>query len=1811
MHRTLLLSFLPLILSLASCETSSPTGPRIAIEVAPLELTGVTDASYRLTVRGEDGSLVWDRTLSSSQFGDSRGALSYVGPCDPTQNPSQVTVQLLSLADTNGPLPADAWVAPPPLTRPATCAANADTLVTFDLTIARSARQGFFDIGVTFDDIFCSAKFDCGPTTSANDDLILLHDPRTGERGPTAVLAFACTPTPDSGANTHLYLDDLEITCDNGLTIVAVDSPGLVDLTLPPSTDPNGILYAAAVYRGLESLASKAYWNVALGLNREAFDAVGTCTLRARATASDDPLPLQSGFAPTQTLWPYIEWNVPLVANGERTCTTHPIDADDRVRTVYPPTPTPIDRGFDPDGPQLAWSTPTVTFRIGESASNTLELRTEFATLPFPSTGTVTLHSEDPNCVPIPATAPLTAGSLGSPVTLSTPSTAPCTTRLVATHPLYGTAIAEARVEAPLIRLAGSPNAVSMLVGGSRQAEVHLERFGDDQPVAPPQNAESVTLTVADPGCATAPTTVTLGEAPTAFTITGLTAGCSTSLLATHPIFGTFTIGIQIYTETSLELRSQPLALALEPRATNTLDIWLARPGALARVAALPGTAPLQITHDNPSCIEVPDTLPLTAGQDTHTLTVSSSTFTPCTATLTFFHPDIPPSASPAWGGETVLVTVLPITPSFAEDPLTALAQGPVATTFTLSRTPPPGAGDIVFTSSDEACAPAPPPIAISTNTDYALELVHGTAPLPCTTTLTAQTVFGDATLTLTLGDTPTLAFAPDTIETNVGQTLRPTLMLFVAGTPVRFPLGAGSATLASDTPGCVTLPASASLSSTGLTNSFFATAGATPCVSTVTATHPLYGVATLAWSTLPPPDLGPLRIDTFEHADRVGAGLQARFMVSRTNLGLGLPSVTVTVTSNDPAITLSLTDSGPGTSSVEANILTSEGGRYLYVRGAPGAVGSSVTLTATHPRYDPATLEVEVVAPVFEPTGIWRTRSTTSSSTLSQDPFQVLVGVLADNGSLVRQNVSPSAAPLAVDLTISDPTLALLRTTSGVGQTRSIAIGARRDISPNGVAIGGVELVYPVPPQSGTFTVTASSPDSVPTPRDHTEVVLTATDNTLEIVDTTNRYRVAGGLQAQYRVNLTGNHPAMSVRIESVDPSMALLAPDATSLGSPTLDLAVAANVTSATFWVHGVPGRLGPVELTASAPNFIDASIETQIVSGLVELTGVTTSRTGSGYTQIADDGIVMSTGLPRLDNPNLFDTTQTVAPSFAPLTLTATKTPSDAATLRRGAMSGDSVTVELAANTHTSTDQVLVDSAYPAVPGTFTLTASAPHFLEGASASRATVNYNITPVSISMSEVQNPNTGNRVGAGLSLRLRLTTNQTPPGSPMIRIRSSDPSLATVADAPTSPGGASLLTAFSTSSLDFYVHGIAGQTGTVTLIAECANPDTCIVPTASLDIAVVPVVPIVTMSNPTILTSTVETEADVAVRVELAVSSVSNGLVAQVVNGTTGTLPVALALSQDGHGIASLVNSAGSVGTDIIENIAAGISRTPGIGVGTIYFRLSPRVPAGTYPLTVSAEPPGSTPGTFNLSVSSSQAVLTIGTPTSGHRVGAGLEHTVAITLSGVTGSTGTIDVTVTSADSSVLGLAGAAGNAPVTSYPLTFSNANLSRTIYVVGAGGSATPASTSVTASALGATSSTANWEVVRPTLRLVTNANQTNYLNPLTLLRTANGVAYRVRSGVFRTDGTWVLQNVAYYGMTVTVTSDNTDIIAVGPTVSTATGSSFSVGIGSPFSVSDVFALDPRGTAGTTSLHLFGQNVFMPTALEYGTVTVTAN
>jgi len=282
------LALLGLACADAPVDATRAGGPAVEIVVSPLALPEVTNACYRLSVFNGEGEPVWQRAETcASQFGDAASSVSFVGPCDAAAAANTVRVELEDLWSADGIVPRSTYRNPcghadngnhdggSPCELPFTCHPNEDVQVAFDLTVMRSAHQGFTDIGVTFDDVFCSAKLDtCHGPDYPDDGIFLLHGGEANARQHTAVAAVACAGGSGADVSTSLFFTAFEVTCGAApnattyaLNLGDVERSG--NLVAPnPSLTSGQANLTAAVYYGSEAVADvqTVYTNVAFAL---------------------------------------------------------------------------------------------------------------------------------------------------------------------------------------------------------------------------------------------------------------------------------------------------------------------------------------------------------------------------------------------------------------------------------------------------------------------------------------------------------------------------------------------------------------------------------------------------------------------------------------------------------------------------------------------------------------------------------------------------------------------------------------------------------------------------------------------------------------------------------------------------------------------------------------------------------------------------------------------------------------------------------------------------------------------------------------------------------------------------------------------------------------------------------------------------------------------------------------------------------------------------------------------------------------------------------------------------------------------------------------------------------------------------------------------------------------------------------------------------------------------------------------------------------------------------------------------------------
>lgn len=315
------------------------SGGRVEISVLPLTLEGTTGVCYALEVYNgatdangfPTPERVWARdNVCSGVFGNGAlGGITYIGPCDADEPNNFVTLGIETVAGAGGvPLvEGEQWFNPCPLDNRcelyAPCVENADTPVTFNLTIMRSANQGFFDVAVRFDQVYCSAKIDCSYDHFGLEPVRLLHG-RDGNRAETAVVSVACTTGPWLTDNTEMYLNHVRVRCDE-----PIPSGTAWELAPAPAgqegnhwdvaaVPPTSALWQYATYFGNEVLycdglpCGKKYVDIAVGYDPAA---VG-CTLEVEMSVAKPGLFVDFN-SPLGSAYPVLVGRVQLTPEAE------------------------------------------------------------------------------------------------------------------------------------------------------------------------------------------------------------------------------------------------------------------------------------------------------------------------------------------------------------------------------------------------------------------------------------------------------------------------------------------------------------------------------------------------------------------------------------------------------------------------------------------------------------------------------------------------------------------------------------------------------------------------------------------------------------------------------------------------------------------------------------------------------------------------------------------------------------------------------------------------------------------------------------------------------------------------------------------------------------------------------------------------------------------------------------------------------------------------------------------------------------------------------------------------------------------------------------------------------------------------------------------------------------------------------------------------------------------------------------------------------------------------------------------------------
>ena len=410
-----------------------------------------------------------------------------------------------------------------------------------------------------------------------------------------------------------------------------------------------------------------------------------------------------------------------------------------------------------------------------------------------------------------------------------------------------------------------------------------------------------------------------------------------------------------------------------------------------------------------------------------------------------------------------------------------------------------------------------------------------------------------------------------------------------------------------------------------------------------------------------------------------------------------------------------------------------------------------------------------------------------------------------------------------------------------------------------------------------------------------------------------------AGLMEGTYTARLAeSNHGGVTVRITSSDPNVLLVSRNATTAGAAFVDVPVANAQTDATYYIHGVEGARGAVTLTATAPGFAQAQGTATVGETALQLIGLPATTTSL----TTDTPFYVYVGvLNTAGNIAAFQAIRAGAPS---VTITVSHTNAAAAQLTTTAGSGQTRTVTIAAGQTNSPTSVATGGVAfdPIAAGSTTVNATAGGFRAATGVAVQATSPGITLFSLPA----------LVGAGLmegtyTARLGATAH----GGVTVRITSSDPNVLLVSRNATTVGAAfvDILVANGQTDATYYIHGVEGTRGAVTLTATAPGftqaQGTATVGETALQLIGLPA-------------TTTSLTTDTPFYVYVGVLNTAGNIAAfQAIR--TGAQSVTITVSHTNTTVARLTTAAGSGQTRTVT-IAAGQTNSPtSVATGGVAF--------------------------------------------------------------------------------------------------------------------------------------------------------------------------------------------------------------------------------------------------------------------------------
>lgn len=704
-----------------------------------------------------------------------------------------------------------------------------------------------------------------------------------------------------------------------------------------------------------------------------------------------------------------------------------------------------------------------------------------------------------------------------------------------------------------------------------------------------------------------------------------------------------------------------------------------------------------------------------------------------------------------------------------------------------------------------------------------------------------------------------------------------------------------------------------------------------------------------------------------------LGTGLQVTIFTARLSTSAH-GGKTVRIESGDPArLLIASSATALGGALVDVFVPNGQTDAVVTLQATDG-IPVGVTVTSSTAGFTSDADNINIVQSAIRMAGF----NTAPNELAGLDVIVASIGVPnAGQTNLQTLQRVRAGSSVVVTLTSSDSGVAELTTSGGSGAMANVTIAGNSDSSPASIAAGGVALD---PVSDGQTVIAATAPGVISTTAATQTVIVAAAS--LDITGEPASL-AAGHQDTNVDVALSGaNHGGVTLRIQSTGATGVLLAPNATTVGTPTLDLALADGSSTVNFVLQAPETLTGAAMITATVLNdtigVTPASASVNVVTPALRITGLGASTSSID----AQDVFAVDCGVPNAGQTTLISAQSVRAGSS--LVVTVSNSAAGVGQLVTAALTGQVVQSTIAANTSNTPASVASGGVAldPIAAGTTMVTASAPGYI--------TTTAGIVNVTVTNASMTFVNSVSTVGAGLQsgpsiVRLSGGTH----GGVTVRIESADPTRLLIA--PTSGtvvGAAFLDVPVANGQIDssYLVQAVNDTIGTVQVTATAIGFDPI---TRNVDV-VQPALQILNLNN-----THTAIDPDDAFVVRVGTPNAGGTAVATAQRARAG-FPLTATVTNSDAGVGQLTTLGGSAQMRTVT-IAADTFDSPGsVASGGIAFD---SLAAGQ--TVVSASIPGfiiTTAGVVTVEVSASP---TLNIVSAEFTVGSGLQRQLTVNLS------------------------------------------------------------------------------------------------------------------------------------------------------------------------------------------------------------------